>query len=206
MKTMIISLLAMIVTAMEPIRASDFVTALAAGQISATFRGIGGSSGDSIEVVVAKTARIGPELELTMTPGTRLQNASSSAQNMVIAGVQGERMGASSYSPGPVIRVQDTPTTYILEAYCTDFEKANPAPQSQFQLGKADPVLACILSKAAGVSPEAKQAAVWIYTDKATYGLVNAKFPLSTNDWNGAVAVVKKCLNDSQISSRPTGL
>ncbi len=200
MKTMIILLLAMTVLAVEPIRASDFATALAAGQISATFRGLGGSSGDSIVVVVARNAKSGSALELTMAPGTRLRNGSGFAQNMVIAGVQGEKMGERSYSPGSVIRVQDTPTTYVLEAYCTEFEKDNPAPQSRFQLNPPDPMLACLLTEAANVrlSPAAKQAAVWMHTDNASYNEVTNKFPMTAKDWNAAVAVVKRCAAGGQ--------
>jgi hypothetical protein len=193
MKTKMMLFFAAIFTAMVPIRAADFAAALAAGRISATFQGTGGSSGDSIEVVVAKTSKGEPDLELTIAPGTRLGNASDSAQSMVIAAIEGQVRGESSYSPSSVIRVEDTPKTYVLDAYCTDFEKDNPSLQSKFKLEKADPVLACILTEAANLSPQAKQAAVWIHTDNVSYDHLKAKFPVTRFDWDAAAAVAKKC-------------
>lgn len=192
MKTKIILLLAMIVIALEPILAADFAAAVAAGKITVTFHGTGGSSGDSVEVVVAKTAKSGADLELTIASGTRLRNGFASAQNMVIAAVQGQKMGERSYLPTSVIRVEDTPKTYVLDAYCTDFEKENPSSQSEFQLGKVDPILVCILSDASYLSTQAKQATVWIYTDKTSYSHVNAKFAVSRSDWDAAAAIVRK--------------
>jgi hypothetical protein len=184
---------ALIVTAMAPIQAADFAAALAAGRISATFQGTGGSSGDSVEVVVAKTTKSEPDLQLTIAPGTRLSNGSDSAQNMVIASVEGQVMGETSYSPTSVIRVEDTPKTYVLNAYCTDFAKENPSSQSKFRLGKTDPVLACILAEAASLSLQSKQAAVWIYTDNVSFSHMNAKFPLTRSEWDAAAVVVKNC-------------
>lgn len=40
--------------------AEDLAVALAVGRVSAVFRGDGGSSGDSIELPIAKTAQAGP--------------------------------------------------------------------------------------------------------------------------------------------------
>jgi hypothetical protein len=90
-----------------------------------------------------------------------------------------------------VISVSATPRTYVLDAYCTDFEKDNPSTGTQFSLGKVDPVLACILGEAN--STVVKQAAVWIYTDKASYSHVNEKFTVSQSDWAAATTIVKKC-------------
>jgi ankyrin repeat protein len=172
-------------------KAEDLATAVSDGKVSVTFRGTGGSSGDAIEATVVTTPKAGGDLVLTMAPGTRLQSGNSGAQNMVIAGVRGRVIDKSSYTPGSEILVSNTPTTYVFDAYCTDFDKDNPSTGTKFTLGKVDPVLACILSEAN--STIVKQAAVWIYTDKASYRHVNQKFTVSQSDWDAAMAIVNKC-------------
>jgi len=169
----------------------DFAKAVSEGKVSVTFHGTGGSSGDAIEATVQTTPKAVGDLVLTMAPGTRLQSGNSSDQNMVIANVKGEVANENSYSPTTLITVTSTPKTYIFDAYCTDFEKDNPSTGTQFSLGKIDPVLACILGDSS--STIVKQAAVWIYTDKASYSHVNQKFSVSQSDWDSAVAVVKNC-------------
>jgi len=191
----ILPLLAVLLVSTSVFRAvaetEDLAAAVAAGKVSITFHGIGGSSGDSIEATVVTTAKAGGDLVLTVAPGTRLQSENVSAQNMVIAGVEGQVISGNSYSPSSEIRASDTPRTYVFDAYCTDFEKNNPSASTKFKLGKVDPILACILNEAG--STIVKQAAVWIYTDKASYSHVNQKFTVSQADWAAAAAIVKKC-------------
>lgn len=169
----------------------DFAAAVSAGKVSVTFRGTGGSSGDSIEATIVTTPKASGDLVLTIAPGTRLQSGNSGAQNMVIAGVKGQVVDENSYTPTSEIRASNTPTTYVFDAYCTDFEKDNPSTGTKFTLEKVDPVIACILSKAS--STIVKQAAVWIYTDKASFSHVNQKFDVSRSDWDAAAAIVNKC-------------
>jgi hypothetical protein len=169
----------------------DFAAAVTAGKVSVIFRGTGGSSGDSIEATVVSTPKASGDLVLTIAPGTHLQSGNSGAQNMVIAGVKGQVVNENSYTPRSEIRVSGTPRTYVFDAYCTDFEKDNPSTETKFKLGEVDPVLACILSEAN--STIVKQAAVWIYTDKASYSHVNQKFTVSQSDWDAAKVIVSKC-------------
>src|ERR1039457_5439446 len=191
----IILLLAALLVGASLVRAvaqtEDFAAAVAAGKVSVTFRGNGGSSGDAIEATVVTTPKAGGDLVLTMAPGTRLQSGNASAQNMVFAGVRGQAVDATRFVARSEISVSATPRTYILDAYCTDFEKDNPSAGTQFSLGKVDPVLACILGAAS--TTVVKQAAVWIYTDKASYRHVNEKFTVSQSDWDAATAIVRKC-------------
>jgi hypothetical protein len=181
--------------------AEDFAAAVAAGKVSVTFRGNGGSSGDAIEATVVTTAKAGGDLVLTMAPGTRLQSGNASAQNMVIAGVRGQEVDANRFVARSEISVSATPRTYVLDAYCTDFEKDNPSDGTRFSLQKVDPVLACILGEAS--STIVKQAAVWIYTDKASYSHVNQKFAVSQSDWDAATAIVRKCAGSNSASATP---
>ena len=85
------------------------------------------------------------------------------------------------------------PQTYVLDAYCAEFEKNNPSDGNGFTLSGVDPVLANILREAGGLSAEAKQAAVWIYTDKVSFAHLNQKFTVSKSDWDAATAIVQKC-------------
>jgi hypothetical protein len=169
----------------------DFAVAVAAGKVSVTFRGNGGSSGDAIEATVVTTPKAGRDLVLTVAPGTRLQSRNASAQNMVIAGVRGQAVDATRFVARSEISVSATPRTYLLDAYCTDCDKDNPSSGTTFTLGKVDPVLGCILNESS--STTIKQAAVWIYTDKASFSHVNNKFDVTRTDWEAAEAIVHKC-------------
>jgi hypothetical protein len=182
----------------------DFASAVSAGKVSVAFHGKGGSSGDSIEATVTTTQKAGGDLVLAIAPGTRLQSGNSSAQDMVIAGVKGQVVDERSYTPRSQIEVSDTPTRYLLEAYCTDFEKDNPSTETSFTLGKVDLVLACILGEES--STIVKQAAVWIYTQnqKVTYSVIKQKFPVSQSDWDAAAVVVKKCSSTADKPTPPT--
>src|ERR1022692_1544097 len=106
---------------------------------------------------------------------------------MVIAGVRGQAVDATRFVARSEISVSATPRTYVLDAYCTDFEKDNPSAGTQFRLGKVDPMLACILGEAS--STVVKQAAVWIYTDKASYRRMNQICPVSQSDWAAMTAI-----------------
>ena len=183
--------------------AEDFATALSSGEIKVGFRGMGGSSGDSIAMTISKTR--GDNLDLMIPAGTRLETGSRSAQNMVISGIKGEMAGQGTYTPASSITVGDTPQTYVLEAYCTDFEKDNPSAGTRFSVGRVDPVLASILQRAAGLSVAAKQAAVWIYTDRATFDEVNRKFSVSRSDWAAAEAVTGSAHSGASSSSMEAG-
>ena len=113
---------------------------------------------------------------------------------MVISSVKGIVMGEGKHSPHSVIEVGRSPQTYILDAYCAELEKNNPSAGSGFSMDTVDPQIACILSEAVNLSPVTKQAAIWIYTDKASFSHVNNKFSVSKTDWHVAESVVKRCL------------
>src|SRR5262249_14811981 len=81
--------------------------------------------------------------------------------------------------------------TYLLEAYCTEFEKDNPGNSTRFSFGSVDRNLACILSKSDDI--QVKQAAIWIYTDGVTYAHLTQKFPLSSSQWREAKSIIARC-------------
>jgi hypothetical protein len=169
--------------------------AIADGYVSVTVRGTGSSSGDAIELTISKTPRAGSApLTLSVAPGTMLRSSSGSAQNMVVARVRGRMVSDTSFTPSAAIDVSSaTPVRYLIEAYCTEFEKDNPSASVTFTLQDPDRVLACILRQGAASSTEAIQAAVWIHTDRVTFAHLNDKFEVSQGDWARAQAIAAKC-------------
>ena len=174
------------------VNAEDLADAVTSGKVGVRLLGTGGSSGDSVRITVSRTGASGEDLNLSVTPGTRLQSSDSSAQSMVIARVRGRVVDAIHFAPTDTIEVTATPATYILEAYCADFEKNNPSNSTRFSVRRVDPVLQRILEETSGLSIPAKQAAVWIYTDHVTYSHVNEKFRVSRSEWEAALAAVKR--------------
>lgn len=74
------------------------------------------------------------------------------------------------FAPDSEIRVSGSDSvTYVLEAYCADFDKDNPSETVTFSLGREDPVVACIVAQSGTLSVSTIQAAVWIHTGKVTY-------------------------------------
>lgn len=166
------------------------------GKVTATFTGTGGSSGDTVKVRVAKTRAAGPgPLQLALPPGSMLRSDSAGAQSMVVMAVRGRDLGGSMLSPASRIVVSGTAAvTFVLSAYCAELEKDNPSDTTTFMLVEApDPVLGCIERQGRALSVEAKQAAVWMHTDKATYAHVNEKFDVSRAEWAEAEAVFQAC-------------
>ena len=180
----------------------DLAAAVASGKVKVDFHGLGGSSGDSIEATITTTSKTGGDLPLTVAPGTCLNSGDAGAQNMVVASVRGMLVGGNSFSPGRVIHAGEHPTAYVFEAYCTDFDKNNPATTTKFQLGKVDSVLAGILGGSS--STVVKQVAVWIYTDKVGFDDVNAKFPVNRSEWDAATAIVNKFSASNKTPGKQT--
>ena len=171
----------------------DMAAAIASGKVSARFRGNGGSSGDVVEVTFSKRYG-GDGMVLTVTPGTRLRSGTPGIQGMVLAGVKGEKTGVSGYYRRESMVVDATPRTYVLEAYCAEFSKGNPTSSTLLWAEGVDPMLGNILRETSVLSLQAKQAAVWMHTDWATFQQVNRKFRVSGADWIAAEAAVKRCM------------
>lgn len=186
---------ALTVTA-QPMREPETLAgAIAAGKVTAVFRGLGGSSGDAVQVTVARTPKAGAgRLVLVVPPGVQLRSSTPSVQDMVIASVRGRMVSETRFAAASEIVVTGTgPVTYLLEAYCSEFEKDNPSDSTTFTLQMPNAALACILREGRGLSMEALQAAVWIQTDRVTYARLSGKFPVSQMDWGKAQSVVAQC-------------
>jgi len=169
--------------------------AVANGQARVSIHGTGGSSGDSIKIDIAKGPKAGNEpLEVSVPPGTVLTNGNAAGQDMVIAGVTGLATSEDTYTPMNYIRVEGSqPVTYVLNAFCMNFEKDNPSENDTFTVGEPDPALACILKNSRKLSVPARQAAIWIYTDNVSYEHMNQKFQVSQEEYTQGQQVVEGC-------------
>jgi hypothetical protein len=117
---------------------------------------------------------------------------------MVLGGVRAVVQSPNLYLPVSQVELSDyNPHTYILSAYCAEFFKDNPSTDSSFAVGTVDPILACILGEALsqGLSVQAAQSAVWIYTDRVTLETVQHKFSVSPMDWSTANSVSQRCMS-----------
>jgi hypothetical protein len=196
MKGTIAALLLLTVAAALRAQTMTLPAAVAADRVRIAVSGTGSSSGDSIRLLVAKSPTAGAtDLLLTVAPGTRLASADGGAQSMVVAKVRGRQTGPFTFAPTSTIVAGVNPATYVVEAYCTEFEKDNPSESTSFRVQAPDPELACILQKAAadGLSVGAVQAAVWIQTDQLTFAHMAQKFPVTDTDYRRAAAVVQYC-------------
>jgi hypothetical protein len=169
--------------------------AQASGNVTLTFSGTGSSSGDSVKVRVAKTSKAGSgTLNITVPPGSKLAAAGAGYQSMVVVGVRGIDMGGDRFSPASVITLASSAAvTYILSAYCLEFEKDNPPDSASFTVQAPDPMLACLANEGKTLSVEGLQAAIWMYTDKVTFSHMNEKFDVTNSDWTAAQNVLARC-------------
>ena len=166
------------------------------GAVSATFSGNGASSGDAVTLRIQKTASApSGSLRLSVPPGSLLRSQDPSMQDMVVGAVRGRDQGDSTFIEEPEIVLSDsTPVTYILSAYCANFEKDNPSAENGFILVDApDPVLACIVGEDAELSINAIQAAVWIQTDTTSFSQMSERFAVSDSEWTSANKVIERC-------------
>jgi hypothetical protein len=168
--------------------------AVAAGKLVATIQGTGSSSGDSIKLKVRKGPTAGPEpVDATVPPGTKLASGGGGFQSMVVTGIAGEDAGGGFMRPASAIHVVGDAVTYILAAFCAEFEKENPSETNTFTLGPPDPMAACLAREGSSLSVEAMQAAVWMYTDNITFTHMNEKFDITAKDWAAAQKVYNAC-------------
>jgi tetratricopeptide (TPR) repeat protein len=173
------------------------------GWITMQFEGMDASSGDAVRVKLKRTPRAPDPLPVDFPPGSMLRSSSAGMQNMVIGGVSGEDMGNGMLGSLSGVTLRgDNLLTLILTAFCAQFEKDNPSSSTTFQIGPPDAVLACIMRKGVeqGLSIDARQAAVWMYTDHASYSHVNQKYQVSQAEWTAADAVYAACLSAPAVT------
>jgi hypothetical protein len=114
--------------------------AIATGKARVSIKGTGGSSGDSIKVNIAKGPNAAPgPVEISVPPGTILSNGNSAGQNMVVGEVRGREVSENSFTPtSDIVLTGTAPVTYVLSAFCVNFEKDNPSESDSFSVGQPD--------------------------------------------------------------------
>jgi hypothetical protein len=179
--------------------------AIVSGIITAEFSGTGGSSGDSVRAQVAKGPNSGLAPVAVIIPaGSILVSNDEDAQNMTVVSVRGVDLGGKKYRPESRIVLTDKePVTYVLAAYCTQFEKANPSFATRFTLKKPDPVLSCIAQQGPSLTVPAMQAAVWMRTENITLVHMNEKFSVTAQEWDAGQSVFQRCRNAEEPNAAP---
>ena len=174
------------------------------GLVEYSFTGTGGSSGDAVRLKLRKTSKAQGSLTVSIPAGTILRSSNPSAQSMVVSRVSGVDMGGGRIQPtSRIVLESNSDVGLILFAFCAELEKNNPSSSTTFSLEKPDPMLACITSEGKSLSVAGEQAAVWMYTNHATYEHVNRKFPVARADWSAAEAVVEHCRMGEATKEHP---
>ena len=165
----------------------DLGEALAQGLVEARIRGNGASSGDS--VLVELTRKVSRPLELSIPVGAVLRSQDPAAQDMVVLGVRGVPTGGGKFQPTSKMRLtSDAPQEFLLEAYCLDFDKANPSDGTGFSVGGlASPEVQALLEAldsvpAAERTVGAIQTAIWVVTEDVCEWDLSARFPVAAAD------------------------
>jgi len=183
-----------------PIRSAPIPTlqdAIASGLVTAEFSGIGGSSGDSVKLTVARGAKAGRgTVQVTLPAGSILVSEDPSAQSMMVASVRGIDLGGNEFQPETrIVLAESAAVVYVLAAYCIEFEKENPSAATRFDLRQTNPMLACIAQGASSLTVPATQSAVWMQTDNITYAHMNRKLSVTQQEWCAGQTVFQKCRN-----------
>lgn len=155
------------------------------GLVVAHIRGTNASSGDSIEATFELKADAG--LEIVVPAGTVLK-PSDAAQNMVIRRLTGIPTGPTTFRPVSKISLPsgtDVSETYLFEAYCLDFDRANPTSSTTFlPVGLASETIQAILNcgDKTNASMGAIQAAIWAVTYNVQKTELLSRFLVTASD------------------------
>lgn len=171
---------------------TSLADAAAAGLVTLSFTGMGGSSGDTIRLRVRRAAK--RPMRLRLAPGTVLRSASGVVQDMIVSAVKGRVKSETEYSPSAVIDLPtDEEQIYLVEAYCMDFEKENPGTSDRFDIGPVDTQALAVLRAVPPKqrNPSVIQAALWL-----AYGIteerIGERFRVAARDMEVARAAIRE--------------
>jgi hypothetical protein len=169
--------------------------AVAKGLVTVSMKGLGGSSGETIRMELRKTPAAGVSpITISIPSGSALRSGSAGEQDMVVGEIsQEETPTGAMVSPSRIVLRGTTPVRLILMAFCMEFEKDNPSESTGFRLDSSDRGLACVAEQSRKLSLAARQAAVWIYTDRITFSHMSSKFDVSSAEFSEGAAVAEKC-------------
>ena len=161
--------------------------------------GLGGSSGDTLEIRIRR-ADPAPMI-IVLEPGTVFYSHSPGVQDMAGVTIRGERIAtgdsrfqfATELVPTAIIELDDDEEhTFVAEAYCLDFHKRNPHALDSFAIGKPDQGVAKFLSlgKEAGYSVKVLQTALWLARNPRDAREIPTRFGISHSELVEAAAFV----------------
>ena len=166
--------------------------------------GVGGSTGDAIQLAVQR--KVPETLRLTLTPGTLFKSKTGDVQNMLGTSIKGERLGETTYRPTTQIVLTDNDNhTYIIEAYCLDFHKGNPGPSDSFTLSPPDERATSIVEagKKESASIQAIQAALWMDRENVSSAELKQRFPVGDGDIEVARRLVQSVGKAEEAEKKP---
>ena len=166
------------------------------GLVNAEITGCGASSGDSINLELARLTS--DRIEIIVPRGMVLI-ASDKSQNMVVYKVSGIPEDSKWKIPvSEIILDSSDSQAYILEAYCLDFYKNNPGSNTRFSIETmTDPEIQNILDALDNLSldittVEAIQIAIWISTDDLSKEELLDKFPVDQKEIDNARIILEE--------------
>jgi hypothetical protein len=110
--------------------------------------------------------------------------------------MRGVDLGGNAFRPESQIGLNDSgAVTYLIAAYCIQFERENPSSKTRFTLQRPDQMLTCIAQRGSSLTIPALQAAVWMRTDNMTYAHMKDKFQVTAEEWAAGQNVFQECKN-----------
>ncbi len=178
--------------------------AIKEGKVEAVITGMGHSTGDAILITVRRN--VSGVLRLTLRPGTVFRSVSGTVQNMAAASIKGERVNENSYRPETDIVLADNGQhSYLIEAYCLDFDKANPGRSDTFRLSGVDEQAARLLGEGKGKSASisAIQAALWMVRGGLSPAQIQSRFSVTPAEIDVARSILRDFLQKTSPAKSP---
>lgn len=197
-----------------PVRAAEVQTvvsledAVRQGLVKVDVNACGGAYGDAIEVAVQRL--VDREVRVKVEPGTVFVSVGGDVQNMAGRRIKGEMINQDSYRPTDVMVLADgTRRTYLVEAYCMDYEKPAPKANDGFKLAARDPRAARVLVRTplanVDVSIEAIQSALWMDRAGVSGDELRQKHGFTNVDVRVGADIVKR-VREIALGQIPAGM
>ncbi|MFA6233565.1 MAG: aspartyl protease family protein [Bacteroidota bacterium] len=180
--------------------------AVQAGLVEMRVTGRGNSSGDAIQLELRRSDEAEDEeglpldLDLSFEPGTVFRCLNPAAQDMIGSALRGEMISETEYRPTLKITLSDDALhRYLVEAYCLDFNKANPSTTDEFRIEAPDTDLAVLLreGKARSARVEVLQAAIWQTRGDVTDVTMMSRFPVDESMLDNARFLISTVRSDA---------
>ena len=176
----------------KPIPLED---AVRQGLVKVDVTSYGGAYGDAMEVAVQRL--VSREVHVVVEPGTVFVSVGGDVQNMVGRRVKGEMVDAETYRATEVMVLADgARRSFLVEAYCLDYEKPEPRANNRFRLAARDPRAARILVNTplakVDVSVGAIQSALWMDRAGVSGEELQRRYPFTAVDVQVAGDLLKR--------------